>query len=363
MIKLALIGICGTDACYMQHLLSMEHTDIVGVYDEQPERASEWAERCGCPAFASYEELDAALPANAVCVCTGLSLDSQKPYLLQALASGRHVIARMPEAVGAEDIQDMLDAAQAHGGRLLFSRPERFYYHNMDLKKRIGAGAIGRIGMVNVKRYCPLPSADVCRDGADTDGVRWTGRLNDETIEGAKSSALHRLALIDIDLLRWTIGEVATVYAMRTATERLDYVLVTLKFDNGAIANIEAYWGYPGTYASAVEYAGSKGVIRYDSRKTNGLHIHKAADTVSSQPVRTECSPSFRHPEYDELVHLISYIRDGSEPLMTAEDACSTLRVVIAAEQSLRTGQPVELASASAADMVSGEARGGGDLA
>jgi hypothetical protein len=45
---------------------------------------------------------------------------------------------------------------------------------------------------------------------------------------------------------------------------------------------------------------------------------------------------------------------------MTADDACETLKVVRAAEQSLRTGQPVELAAASVVGFNSGEVREGG---
>ncbi|WP_171652190.1 Gfo/Idh/MocA family protein [Paenibacillus foliorum] len=363
MLKVAVVGLNETGERYMQHLLSMEQTEIVGIYDVQPEVASEWAQRCGCPTFGSYEALEAALPSNAVLVCIGLSFDSHKPYILQALTSGRHVIARMPAAVDVADVQEMLDTAEASGSQLLFSHPERFYYHNVDLRKRIKAGAIGNIGMINVKRYCPYPTSASPQYESDTDGVHWTGGLNGETLEGIKGGALFHLALHDIDLLRWTVGEVANVYAMRTATEYLDYVLVTLKFENGAIANIEAYWGYPGGYTSAVEFAGSKGVIRYDSRKTNGLYIHKAADMRSAQPTKAEFSPSFRQPERDELVQLLSCIRDGSKPLMTAEDACETLKVVIAAEQSLRTGQPVERSSASADSFINGEVGGGGDYA
>ncbi|MCR8632991.1 Gfo/Idh/MocA family protein [Paenibacillus radicis (ex Xue et al. 2023)] len=365
MLKVAVVGLSGSGERYAQHLLSMEQTEIVGVYDMQPEVASEWAQRFGCPAFGSYDALIAALPSDAVCIGLGLSLDSQQPYILQALASGRHVIARMPITLDAADVHEMLDASQANGSRLLFSHPERFYYHNVDLRKRIKAGAIGNIGVVNVKRYCPFPTSTsaALQHEADTDGVRWTGGMNGEILEGVKGGALFRLALHDIDLLRWTVGEVANVYAMRTTTEYLDYVLVTLKFNTGAIANIEAYWGYPGGYASAIEFAGSKGVIRYDSRKTNGLSIQKAADRRSEQPMKAEFSPSFRQPERDELVHLMSCIRDGGKPFMTAEDACETLKVVRAAEQSLRTGQPVELASASTDSFVNEEVRGGGDYA
>jgi UDP-N-acetylglucosamine 3-dehydrogenase len=381
MVNIAVVGVNGTGERYMQHLLDVEHAEIVGVYDAQPEAASAMAQRYGCPAFGSYEALSAAMPADTICVCVGLPLDSQQAYIVQALASGRDVIARMPATSGVADVQEMLDIAKAHGSRLLFSNPERFQYHNIDLKKRIDAGAIGNIGMVNAKRYSPLPSHSSAAHphGLNTEGVRWTGGLDGETLEdstmqatqaaqatngGAKESArggaLFHLALADIDLLRWIVGEVANVYAMRATTERLDYVLVTLKFNNGAIANIEACWGYPGKHAAAVEFAGSKGVIRYDSRKTNALHIHKAADAIPPQPVKAELSPSFRQPEWDELAHLISCIRDGSQPVMTADDACEALRVVRAAEQSLRTGLPVELASASAAGLLGGEARKGG---
>ncbi|WP_165972136.1 Gfo/Idh/MocA family protein [Paenibacillus piri] len=363
MMKIAVIGAGETGKRYVQHLLNAGQTEIAGVYDTQLEAASALAQRCGCPAFPSMEALDAALPRDTVYNCLGLPEDSQMPYLFRALAGGRQVIARMPAADSVEDVQALLEAAEAHGGRLLFSHPERFYYHNIDLKHRIEAGSIGRIGTINVKRYLPLRPTAFRQDESGASGVHWMGG-NYSCAGEPKDGALFGLALHDIDLLRWTLGEVANVYAMHTASGESDYVLVTLKFRQGSIANIEAYRGYPGGYTAAVEYAGSKGVIRYDNRKTNALQIHKTENSAS-WPHNTQFSPSFRHPELDELVHLLSCLRNGSQPMMTVEDVRETLKVVHAAQQSIRTGQPVQLG----VDRVNGipgfhgEANGGGEHA
>jgi predicted dehydrogenase len=51
-----------------------------------------------------------------------------------------------------------------------------------------------------------------------------------------------------------------------------------------------------------------------------------------------------RHdPYYRELKHFLDCIRDGSEPLVTAEDARAALEIAFAAERSCQTGQPVAI--------------------
>ncbi|ULL16707.1 gfo/Idh/MocA family oxidoreductase [Paenibacillus sp. H1-7] len=326
MIQAAIVGTGKTSKRYAQHLLKAGQAEIFGIYDDDEVNAQELAAEYGCRAFSSFERLMEALPTGSVLVVAEPE-DSDKHSILQALKSGYHVIAGM-QGYRLGDIQELLaSVSSSSGGRLLFANPERFYYHNRDLKKRIEDGAIGSLGMINSKRYCPLiPDDDV--------GV--------PIIDGG--AALNRLALKEIDLLRWIAGEVDTVYAMRASIRPLDYVLVTLQFRSGVIANLEAYSGYPGAYTSAVEYAGSKGVIRYDNRKTNAFHVHRRADS-DVNPGTRGFSPSFRNPEYDNLVHMLDCLDKDKEPAMTVEDAFETMRVVAAASQSLHTGQPVNLFS------------------
>ncbi|MCS7462858.1 Gfo/Idh/MocA family oxidoreductase [Paenibacillus doosanensis] len=380
MINIAMIGAGATGKRYAQHLSATGQARVAGICGENGEAAAELAEQCGCRVFSAFEALIESLPPGSVLVFTGAS-DSRRRNILHALETGYHVITEMPAAFRPEELQEML-AARTSRSRLLFTNPGRFAHHNTDLRKRIAAGTIGSLGVINVKRYCPLTlipedqeqRRHACRshafepgltEAAWASGIRWTGGLREDQGEERAGGALYRLALQDIDILRWIAGEAASVYAMRTASERLDYILATIKFRNGAIANLEAYWGYPGDYASAAEYAGSGGVIRYDSRKTDALHLYKYAE-AEVHPGHRGFSPSFRNPEYADLLHLLDCIKEGREPVTAAEDALETMNLAWAASQSIRTGLPVEPVScvpADASSASSGGRRGGGDNA
>jgi UDP-N-acetylglucosamine 3-dehydrogenase len=315
MIKVALVGEGDVAKKYAQLLSETGQVEIVGLYDEQEDRALELASIYGGLVFLSFADLNDVLPLSTLFVCVGPQNGWTRTVML-ALGKGRTVITEMPAASRLLDVQAMLRAAKSSGGRLLFVNPERFYAHHIDIKKRIDAGTIGNIGVINVKRYSPVPP-----EGNDGSG-----------------SSVQRLAMYDIDVLRWIVGDITSVYAMQRGTGHVDYALVTLRFRSGEIANLEACLGYPETYTSAVEYAGTQGLLRYDNRKTDALHIYKKAS-----PRKSGFSPSFRNPEYEELVYLLSCIQEGLQPVMTAEDALETLRVTAAAEQSIMTGQPVEL--------------------
>ncbi|MBA2939174.1 Gfo/Idh/MocA family oxidoreductase [Paenibacillus sp. CGMCC 1.16610] len=328
MIEVALVGAGNAARKYAQLLSETGKVEIVGLYDEREEAALELAADYGGLVFPSIADLNDALPLSTLFVFVGLQKlrNDWTQTVRLLLEKGRTVITEMPSASHLLDVQAMLRAAGSSGGRLLFINPERFYFHQVDIKKRIDAGTIGSIGVINVKRYSPEPP------------------------ENESGSALQRLAVYDIDVLRWIVGEVTNVYAMQRGTGDLDYALITLKFRCGTIANLEACLGYPEEYTSAVEYAGTHGLLRYDNRKTDALHVYKAAS-----PRKQDFSPSFRNPEYEELVHLLDCVKEGLQPVMTAEDALGTLKVAAAAEQSILTGQPVELMDHTFSHGIGGE--------
>ncbi|GGI44875.1 inositol 2-dehydrogenase [Paenibacillus marchantiophytorum] len=331
MIQAAIIGAGCVGQRYAKHLLKTELSEIVGVYDADVEAASQLGMASNCQSFTKFEALTAAIPANTVFVCMESAIGSRKQHILLALLHGRHVITPLTAELSLTDIKILMEASYKYNTRLLFLHPEKFTAHNRDIQKNIDDGAIGQIGMINVKRYSMKPLF----------------------------SAWHDLAILDIDLLRWIVGDVATVYAMRTSSENVDYTLITLKFTNGAIANIEDFLGYPGEYTSAVEYAGSKGVIRYDSRKTNALYVHKTA-VPASQPAKTGFCPSFRDPEYEELVYLLNCFQDNHFSVSTVEDAFETRKVIAAVAQSIKTGKPVRPADAIWKDDLYANAEDGG---
>ena len=60
-----------------------------------------------------------------------------------------------------------------------------------------------------------------------------------------------------------------------------------------------------------------------------------------TRSVQIPSGSSLHDPYYKELQHFIECIRNGSDPLVSIEDACYAVAIAQAAGQSAQTGQPV----------------------
>ncbi|MDQ0896583.1 Gfo/Idh/MocA family oxidoreductase [Paenibacillus sp. V4I7] len=92
-----------------------------------------------------------------------------------------------------------------------------------------------------------------------------------------------------------------------------------------------------------MEIAGSKGIIRNDSQKSSSLQICKAPSDSDRRFAEVPQSPGFSSPYDLEIAYFIQCIRDGSESIVTANDAYKALEITMAALESVRTGKSVQL--------------------
>nr|WP_268239541.1 Gfo/Idh/MocA family oxidoreductase [Paenibacillus nasutitermitis] len=129
---------------------------------------------------------------------------------------------------------------------------------------------------------------------------------------------------------------------MRRREDQFDYALVTLVFKSGAVANLEGYYGYPGEFRTAAEFAGTKGVIRSDSTKAKSVQVRKIREIEEgARFVEVPGSPLINAPYFIELEHFMNCIRENLEPIVSARDACLALEIASAAQESTITGKAI----------------------
>lgn len=323
--KVAVIGCGSMGRVHASKYVNMPQVELVGVVDQHYESAQALAERCQTRAFASWEELVSEASPDAVSICLPTPL--HKPYVLMAARSGVHAICEKPLAGTLADCQEMMDACKHGGVRLFVGHVIRFFPSYVDLKNKVEAGTIGRVGVAHARRAGMHP------------GSKGTWYSDDSATGGV----IMDLLIHDIDFMRSILGEVETVYAMNRRTDQIDYSLVTLHFVSGAIANLEGFWGYPGEFHSNVELAGDKGILRYNSADTSSLQIVKEAADAGQARVHVKKNPGRFDPNYAELAHFIDCIIENKEPIITADDGYKAVEIALAAAQSIRTGMPVHL--------------------
>jgi len=101
----------------------MEGVELVGVVDADPARARAYADKFGCEAFASEQELiEAGVEAVSIAVPTTYHLKSAEPFLKAGVAC----LIEKPLAQGGEEAEKIKKLAEEHDACLMVGHIERF---------------------------------------------------------------------------------------------------------------------------------------------------------------------------------------------------------------------------------------------
>lgn len=326
--KVAIIGGGTMGQTYAKSIASMKQVEPSGVCDIDPERARRMGELSGAPAYTDVQEMLDVQKPDVACICLPTPL--HKEYTLRLAERGIHVICEKPLALEVADMLAMEAACAEAGVRLFVGHVVRFFPNYADAARSVATGKIGKPSMAHLKRFSAFPhgAGDWYRDRRLTGGV------------------VMDLMIHDLDFARSLFGEADTVYARSTgdSCEGMEYAQVTLRFQDGAIASLEAYWGYPGPFTTAFEISGREGIIRFDSRQTSTVKIAGTADKSGGRPkVQVPASPLHQNPYYRELAHFLQCIEQGTEPIVTVHDAKQAVRLALAAEMSIKQDRPVRM--------------------
>jgi len=225
--------------------------ELVGCVSRSAEGTAKFAEKQGCTAFATLDEMlaDPSIDAVSICSPSGAHLDPA----LAAAAAGKHVVVEKPLEVTTERCDLIIAATAKAGVKLGITFQSRFHQASQLLKAAVDGGRFGKItlGDAYVKWF---------RSQQYYDSGAWRGTW---ALDGG--GALMNQAIHSVDLLLWLMGDVEEITGkMATMThERIeveDVAVATLRFKNGALGVIEATTtAYPGSL-KRIEICGSGGM-------------------------------------------------------------------------------------------------------
>ncbi|CAH1217729.1 Myo-inositol 2-dehydrogenase [Paenibacillus allorhizoplanae] len=324
--KIAVIG-CGTmGRTHGAEWIRMPGIELVGVCDMQEEAARALAGRLETKAFSDFDQMVSETCPEVLDIC--LPTHMHKEFVIRAARLGKHIICEKPFALSLEEADEMTAVCEQQGVRLFIGHVVRFFLSYTDIRRKAADGVVGKPGVLHTRRMGGNP------------GVAKTWYNNSEISGGV----ILDLMIHDIDFAQSIFGKAVSVYAMNHRHEGLDYALATLRFENGGIAHLEGYWGFPGPFTTSVELAGSGGVIRFNSEEAVSLKMFKVNNDLPETPaLPLPKSPSMYNPYYLELAHFVECLQTGAEPDITIADARSALQTGLAAIESAATGRPVRI--------------------
>ncbi|MDQ1675274.1 MAG: myo-inositol 2-dehydrogenase / D-chiro-inositol 1-dehydrogenase [Actinomycetota bacterium] len=255
---------------------------------------------------------------------------SHADLVVAASAAGKHVFCEKPMAVTLADADRAIDAARSAGVVLQVGFNRRFAADWRAARDLLDAGRLGTPRMLR----------SLTRDPGGFD----PSRVLPDTI--FLETLIH-----DFDTLRFLnagaepVEVYATADALVEPTWRdrglLDTAVVTVRFDNGAMAVADACFEASYGYDVRGEVLGSGGMATMGDGRRNGMAFSGPAGRLV-ETVRGD-QELFQEAYIAELAAFVDAVGAGTASPVTGEDARAALAIALAAAESVRAGRPVRI--------------------
>lgn len=309
-VKIAVIGVGGWGKRVTQVLSELENCELTAICDSDKAKAEAISKAYGIQGFTdSHSLFKKAGELEAVAIVT--PTPNHYETAVHAIKAGKHVFVEKPMCDSVERAKKLVMIARERKVKLMVGYIERFNPAVQELKKLIDRGKIGRL-------------------------IAFSARRVGRPVKVSEVGVIKDLAVHDIDVMRFLIGEPKSVFARCGMVENQpfeDHAEIMIVF-NEIQGFIEVNW-LTLKKERSLTATGNLAVatVDYLDRSLTVKYLDK---TVTPEFTRGE-------PLRLELANFANSILYNKEPLVTGLDGLRTLEVADAALKSAKMEKIVKL--------------------
>jgi predicted dehydrogenase len=358
-VKVLVVGVGNMGRSHALAYKTNDGFELVGLMSRKIRGRNDLPEPlAGVPRFEDFDEAMRATRPEAVSINTWP--DTHATYALKAFDAGCHVFMEKPIATNAADAQKVVDQARATGRKLVIGyilRVHPSWAKFVEVSRTLGKPLVMRMNL-----------------NQQSSGPAWTWHKNlMDSLSPLVDCGVH---YVDV-MCQMTGAKPVRVHGigahLSNEVKVYNYGALQVVFDDGSVGWYEAGWG---PMMSEVAYfvkdvVGPKGCVSIvvpqegqkeakldalsDSAdidqhtKTNALKVHSAEIDSSNNFVKRDQWINMEdEPDHQELCNreqafFLKAIREDLDLGSSMDDAVSSLRIVLAADESIRTRRAVEL--------------------
>jgi predicted dehydrogenase len=328
-LRFGIIG-CGgiANGFHLRDLAGIEEAELIACADAREEAARSTASRWGARGWhGDYRELLNRDDVDAVIVAT--HHPTHAAIGCDVLAAGKHLLVQKPLTTSLADADRLVEAA-ARSDRQTMCLPYSWSNPYREAGRLIRAGAIGRICEIRCR---------VAHGGPPRDSWFYDPEI-------ARFGALFDMGVYAVSGITGLAGPAISVSGLVRTMEpgvRIDdNAIIQLEFAGGAIGNAETSWTQRATREGTVVY-GDEGTMILNP-EGDRLEVYMARASVLGQKgwFTPRLPPTPRDAAHR---HFVECLLEGHPPLGTPEQARHVVEVMLAADQSSRSGARVPIGS------------------
>ena len=320
------VGVVGVGEMGKRHAENLRHlvpqAQLVAIADADRTRAKQVAAELEINhSYSSLEAMLERIDIQAVVIATPDKFHAGA--VRTVAAAGKDILCEKPLALNSPDALSALQAVASAGVRLQVGFMRRYDPAYAAAKKQIEAGEIGE----------PVIFKSIGRDKDAPPIGYYKSSLNGMLFF---ASSIH-----DFDLARWLMGdEVAevqayTTVAIRPELEQYGDVVagsVNLKYQRGAIGNVESYAQCVYGYDVRTEVIGSKGSFLVGSLRNRAATFLK--NDGGAYDLADHFLSRFADAYLDEMKDFVNNMLHDHAPRVTGEDGLRAVEIAVAAQKS-----------------------------
>lgn len=343
-LRFALIG-CGRIS--KNHITAMavnaDAVELVALCDpieaNAKKQADSYLEQSGktAPIYADYKKALDELAIDACAIATESGYHAE--IALYCIRKGKHVLVEKPMALNTADAEQMIAEAKKHGVTLGVCHQNRFNAPIQELRKALDDGRFGKLvnGTARILWNRSMPYYQQ---------APWRGTWAQD------GGTLMNQCIHNIDLLQWSMGgEPDTIMAMTgnyiRDIEAEDFGAILIRFKNGAIGMVEGTaCVYPKNLEETLSIFGETGTAVIGGLAVNRVETWNFAEPAAQDEQVAALAGTDPKDVYGSGHNLLyadyaDAVRKGTAPLVSGEEGIKGMKIILAAYQSQKTGQPV----------------------
>lgn len=350
-VKVLVVGCGNMGTSHARAYHQLEGFEIVGLVSRKPESREKLSQELGgYPTFEDYEAALEQSKPDAVSINT--YPDTHADYIRAALNAKAHVFVEKPLALTVEDAQSLVDLAKEKGKKMVVGyilRVHPAWAKFVEVARTLGKPLVMRMNL-----------------NQQSSGNMWyTHKQLMNSMSPIVDCGVHYVDVMCLmtQSVPISVSAIGARLSDEIDSKMYNYGQLQVRFEDGSVGWYEAGWGpmMSETAFFIKDVIGPKGSVSIsddakgdsdnveDHTKTGGLLLHHAThDSNGNFAKPDEIINTSEEPDHDGLCLLEQeyFLKAISENLDLSDhlrDAVNSLRIVLAADESFRTGKTVDL--------------------
>ncbi len=333
-IKICFLG-CGNIA--LKHIKTIKENkfdsiSIEAFCDIKIEAAEEFANQYNAKSYSDVDQMIKCHDPDVIMVLTPSGNHAKD--VINISKYGKTIIVEKPMALSLNDAELMINSCKEHDSELFVIKQNRYNLPIKELKQALDLKSLGDIFMGTIRlRWM--------RDQAYFNAANWRGTWKHDGGVLANQASHH------IDLLRWLLGPVESVFASGNTygveIETENSCAATIKFKSGALGIIEATTAIrPKDMEGSISILGTKGSIEVGGFSANVVNYWEQEEKIN-ESIKMLKNPEeiFAFGHFRLYQELINKFNNKPYNLVTGTEAKESLELIISLYQSMELNQQI----------------------